>query len=605
MANTTIIRSANDYYLSQLLDSKTGLEYVIPRYQREFSWRQQQWEQLFDDLTAEPDGGPHFMGTIIAVSTTDDSLHPTLELVDGQQRMTTLSILLAVLYERLAPRLAEFATSKQRMRIFMDHYGMLVFDDNHPRLTLQAQGDNDIDYRYLIAMVTHESDGPEPQRPRNWGNRRIAKAFKYFERRVDALAEGSEDPLTTLFELADLASRAVLVKIEVPDHASAFTLFESLNDRGMPLSPVDLIKNTMLGRADRETGIDVDKAFLRWTGIVDALGADGGDQERFLRYYWNAFQPKSGVRAVATRSNLIRLYEAWLSESGVDSILAELEHAARVQGLLAGTYDGPDLALPKLRAAAVDLTHARAETGFMPLIWLTVNRNRLGLDDSALAGVARLLTAWFVRRNITGYPATYGIQSLFMSIIHDIETGEPGRDILGVFRTALSRPENMASDGRFEEALRGPLYEDNRDMARFVLAALAEQGMTREFNPDLWQFDDREKGYRWTIEHILPKTEHMSKAWIDALGGAARAEEVRERYAHTLGNLTLSGYNSALGRKTFIEKRDRRDDAGRSIGYRNGLSINADLADRDTWDERAILERTDHLVDQAMRLFHI
>lgn len=103
MAGTSIINSANDYYLRELLDPQNAkLKYVIPKYQREYSWGKQQWENLYDDILLDTEDSPHFLGTIIAISNTEDSLEPKLELIDGQQRMTSLSILLCALYQALS-----------------------------------------------------------------------------------------------------------------------------------------------------------------------------------------------------------------------------------------------------------------------------------------------------------------------------------------------------------------------------------------------------------------------------------------------------------------------------------------------------------------------
>ena len=113
MAQTSIINSANDYYLRDLLNPDSLLKYVIPKYQREYSWRKPQWAALYDDIMGESGSKPHFLGTVIAISG-DDAIHPQLELVDGQQRMTSLSILLAALYREMADRREQFIADESR-----------------------------------------------------------------------------------------------------------------------------------------------------------------------------------------------------------------------------------------------------------------------------------------------------------------------------------------------------------------------------------------------------------------------------------------------------------------------------------------------------------
>ena len=142
----------------------------------------------------------------------------------------------------------------------------------------------------------------------------------------------------------------------------------------MDLSPIDLIKNEMLARADSDRNLNIDNTYEKWMRVIAAVGPDGGAQERFLRYYYNAF--KSTVGTPATHSNLIRLYENWLDEKGVDVLLDELAESGRVYGMLAGSTD--DCGLPAFKKISDSLRHAGGAQGFMPLMWFTANRERQG-----------------------------------------------------------------------------------------------------------------------------------------------------------------------------------------------------------------------------------
>lgn len=125
--------------------------------------------------------------------------------------------------------------------------------------------------------------------------------------------------------------------------------------------------------------------------------------------------------------------------------------------------------------------------------------------------------------------------------------------------------------------------------------------MTNETAVDLWA---QEKGhYRWTIEHVLPQGANLPQGWLDMLGGADQAKDAQESHAHRLGNLTITAYNSTLGNKSFVEKRDRKDSEGRHIGYRNNLSLNEDLKGRQSWGVAAIEARTSDLVDRVVKRF--
>ena len=127
------------------------------------------------------------------------------------------------------------------------------------------------------------------KREKNWGNRKIAKCYKYFLQRLDQDIEESGDAVKTLLEIKSKVSKAVLVKIEVGSHAEAYTLFESLNNRGTPLTAIDLMKNLILARAER-SGMSCDDCFEDWQTLLGYLTDDYSTQERFFRQYYNAFK---------------------------------------------------------------------------------------------------------------------------------------------------------------------------------------------------------------------------------------------------------------------------------------------------------------------------
>ncbi len=208
------------------------------------------------------------------------------------------------------------------------------------------------------------------------------------------------------------------------------------------------------------------------------------------------------------------------------------------------------------------------------------------------------LTSFFVRRNLTGYPQTYALPKLFMTIIEKI-SGHTGAEVAGIVAQELR--DVSSSDDEFRKRLEGPIYEENSDVARFVLTALSEDAMTKETWTDLWV---QEKGhFVWTIEHILPQGPNLPDDWKQMLGGAEAAATAQEVGVHRLGNLTITAYNSTLGNKSFADKRDRTDTKGRFIGYRNGLALNASLAAKEAWTVDDIETRTRELAERVIARF--
>lgn len=596
----SVIKSANQYPVYALLSHEGNLVYQIPPYQREYSWQKVQWEDLFQDLREAE--GPHFMGTIITLNKTTDAVDAgVLELIDGQQRMTTLTLLMAAIYSVLEEHKDEL---DEETRIDQFNLGrqLVLKAKGEPRVTPQIQGHNLADYHTVLA------DAGLPVQT-NWKPyyplRRIAKCYGYFRESL-VRSNGSGDvtdgnhpnPVKTALTMLRAVKSAILVKIEVDNHADAFVLFESLNNRGMPLTPVDLIKNELIAESERKNIMSVEDAFKLWNSMLTNLGDTYANQERFLRHYYNAFKadlPPIQNAQVATRSNLIRIYESLLRADikvRVDALVA----ASKIYGRVTCVAEPDDPT--ELDDALRRLMNAQGAPSYVVVMWLLSKRSSLELQDPTLVKIVDLLTSFFVRRNLTGSPQTYALPRLFMTIIEKV-AGEHGGVVLSVIADELANVSS--SDVVFREKLAGPIYEENSDVARFILTTLAEDAMTKETWQDLWA---QENGhYRWTIEHILPQGVNLPDTWKEMLGGAEGATAAQEQGVHRLGNLTITAYNSTLSNKSFLEKRDRTDSQGRYIGYRNGFKLNEDLATRDSWTLADIGARTAKLADQVIARF--
>ena len=569
--------------------------YKIPPYQREYSWQKAQWEDLFQDLI-EADGA-HFLGTIITLNqTTDDAVRSTvLEVIDGQQRMTTLTLLLAAVYSVLKQH---YDKLDEDTRTDVTNLGRQLVrkTDGEPRVTPQIQGHNLDDYHTVLAEAGLKVDFTKKA---YFPMRRVAKCFNYFRSAISTLAESQGgNPVKAAQRVRDAVEQAILVKIEVASHADAYVLFESLNNRGMPLTPVDLIKNHLLAESGLKGVMSVDDAFKRWNEMLTNLGDNYATHERFLRHYYNAFKaelPEVLNAPVATRTNLIRIYEAILTaniKSGVEALVA----ASRIYGRVtcATETNSPT----KLDDSLRQLMRAQGAPSYVLVMWLLSKQADLKLSDNHLVSVVDRLTSFFVRRNLTGYPQTYALPRLFITIIQEI-SGHTGWEIAGIVTQELL--DVSSSDDEFRKRLEGPIYEESSDVARFVLTTLSEDAMTKETWQDLWA---QEKGhFVWTIEHILPQGANLPDAWKQMLGGAEAAAAAQEADVHRLGNLTITAYNSTLGNKSFADKRDRTDSKGHPIGYRNGLALNATLATKKAWTVADIETRTMELAEQVIARF--
>ena len=589
-----MIKSASQYPVHTLLGHEGNLQYKIPPYQREYSWQKAEWEDLFQDLV-EADGA-HFLGTIITLNQTDDAAAKSvLELIDGQQRMTTLTLLLAAIYSLLKQHEVEL-DDDDRTDVTNLGRQLVRKQDGEPRVIPQTQGHNRDDYMTVLAEAgIRVAAARKPY----FSARRIAKCYQHFRSSILKLAEAEDiRDVDAAMRMLSAVKQAVIVKIEVASHADAFVLFESLNNRGMPLTPVDLIKNHLLAESERKGVMRVEEAFGRWNEMLGNLGDAYATHERFLRHYYNAFKaelPEISNAPVATKSRLIRIYEGLLADE-IEERVDDLVAASRVYGRVTGSVeaDSPTALDHALR----QLTRAQGAPSYVLVMWMLRKADSLLVGEEHLEAVVVRLTSFFVRRNLTGFPQTYALPKLFMDIVAKLD-GVTGDAAVAVVSSELAGAS--ASDETFRERLEGAIYEESTDVTRFVLATLAEDAMTKETRVDLWA---QEKGhFVWTIEHVFPQGDNIPPSWQKMMGGAEAAEWAREEHVHRLGNLTITAFNSNLGNKSFVEKRDRTDSNGRQIGYRNGLSLNEALAAKEAWTVADIEARTRSLADQVLARF--
>lgn len=609
-----MINSVEDPTVANILSTDMLKIYDIPRYQREYTWNQRDWANLYDDIIQNDAG--YFLGSFIVVNGTVNSKMDTIhyEVIDGQQRLTTLSLLLAALYTRIMEHkdsidddmmLDDIRPLRNRL--------ILKSDKSMTRVIPQVQNHNLEDYRWILKE--HIGLDAVMQKPKFLGLRKMSKAFNYFYDRLGEDVGGRDgiECVRCLLDICRLVCSAVVVQITVDSHADAYTLFASLNNRGVPLSAVDLIKNMLLGKVAGVDDGQLDYYFERWQEVLHNLGDDYKTQERFFRQNYDAFRREvnkpfigeSGSQlplgSVATRSNLLKIYEKRMeADDGALKVLDELtENSALYSKIIGLDQEGPD---SELSNQLLELSRAQGVASYLMLLLLFKKQNQLELKDETLALLVKLLVCFFVRRNLTDTPPTRDLERLFISICESLES-EGLKGIAAAEYIKKRLVDVSASDASFKERLEGPIYDVNPDMTRYILTVIASPSVTKEMKP-LWE-RYASGNYVWTIEHIFPQGKNIPDEWVKMVadGDMSEAIEVQEKQVHTLGNLTITGYNSKLSNMPFVTKRDRKDVYGANVGYRNGLNLNDELVNTDTWTSEQIQERTDKLVGLTLKAF--
>ena len=608
------------------VDQGAREHFHVPKYQREYTWKKGQWEQLLNDIVDNDPG--YFMGSIICVNDSPEVApgdELVYEVVDGQQRLTTLSLLLAAIHSKLVEAKPAYQPDdeedkkeiqscitnikaklvKRKKDGKASERGAFAIGKNVYFLRVQPSGQNNnlTDYRYLLCQAGLLENQPKQA---HCGNRILARAYSYFQEKI-----ATEVP--DLLKLMEKINQLMFVQITVGSHADAFTLFESLNNRGVPLSAIDIIKNKMLAQMEKKHAVDIDESFERWQNLVEAI-PDANDQERFLRQFYNTFKHRKEIKVEkvthATRSLIIRVYETLINRDA-SVLFDELTKSATTYGkLLRSDFDPKSVAV-----ALTELNRISSASAYHVLLYL------FSLDDKYLEGpkfleqVIDLLARYFIRRNVTDKPPTRQIDQ---ALIHVVEAcaahiKDDKKLTFNWFVDEVTKHARPASLEEFKAALGGHIYHSNSSMARYVLIQIDTLHHSREYKPDFWARDDKGR-FIWTVEHVLPQSEKLPDHWVKMIAGGDRqiAGELQADLVHRLGNLTLSGYNSDLATGAFEKKQKLSKDRSFlghkiNIGYQNGLALNSlqfkakagisSLADAPHWDADMIKARTNLLVE--------
>ncbi len=598
-----MIQNTSNKPLSELFSADNAISYQIPKYQREYVWNKWNWEALFDDI--EESKGGHFLGSIICINNQKDTHKSAeLELVDGQQRMTTISLFYLSIYKFLKENLDDPSDMDVQIELHSLKNRIILKDKNSVRLTPSYTNSNLDDYKFIFSREINEVKALKL--PKFMGNRQIARAFNYFLSRLNAVTEEGTPIYNyqTVKALLSKLNSATLVKIDVANHADAFTLFETLNNRGIPLSAIDIIKNKLLGFLERRDNSEthIDENFERWNQILQNLTDDYNIQERFLRQFYNAFKTESTIEvhkiSKAVRSNLIKIYDE-LIDRDVDLIFDRLEEASEIYSK--NIQYEIEAHSNELIHALRNLENVFGVDGYMILLFI---EKKFEIKESDKIEIVNFLCKYFIRRNVTDNPPTRDLTNIFIDIIQQVN--QLSTYDFEKIKEAIIIKGKPSSDELFEEKLKGDLYEENIGATRYILSAIEHSiSHTKE---RFTNFYSRSKNiFIWTVEHILPQGNNIPIEWINMIadGDSDLAANIKKDWVHKLGNLTLTAYNSNLSNLSLSKKQERKNSDGKYIGFKNGLSINDLIKDLEIWNRDSIQSRTELLVSKALEIFKL
>lgn len=546
---------------AKLLDFlKKSPQFIIPIYQRTYSWTESQCQKFWEDILRA--GGSdkisaHFVGSIVYIEKGlyQVSSQSPLLVIDGQQRLTTVSLIIEALARHLGDSEPLDGFSAKKLR---SYYLLNPLEDGERRYKLLL---TQTDKQSLLSIMDQKSLPVEH-------SLRIKEIFDYFEQKVERLGDD-------LAPLCKGLAKLIVVDISLSrDQDNPQLIFESMNSTGLELSQADLIRNFILMGLEpvQQTRLYTDY----WRPMEVAYGQEayGAHFDGFMRHYLTF---KTGEIP-----KLKQVYEAFKAHSrdpqvaamGVDSLVADLHTFAGHYCAMALGKE-PD---PHLDSAFRDLRELKVDVAYPLLLELYQDYSSGGLSAKELEQAVRLVESYVFRRAVCAIP-TNSLNKTFSTFGRSLKKDRYLESILAHF-LLLPSYRRFPGDDEFRRDIKV------RDLYNFRSRSYWLRRLENHDRKERVPVDE------YTIEHILPQNRDLSQAWRDALGDDW--ERVQETWLHTLGNLTLTGYNAEYSDRPFPEKRDM--EGGFSV---SPLRVNEGLGVLDSWDEEAILSRADRLARKA------
>lgn len=529
-------------------------QYVIPVFQRHYRWEEPQWEKLWENLSElrQPGRtGAHFMGFLVFVpGLPQPGRNTTFHLVDGQQRLTTLSLLLIAL--RNAARSHGVSSLADEIHNdYLVHHRKSA--DEHFRLFPKANDKAD----YIAAIK-----GETPV------HGRIGEALRHFEAKLaNSSTESWEVKLQGMFDLLRQRLEFMCATLE---HENAYNIFKSLNSTGVPLGSADLIRNFVFMHVRPDDHDDFDRDL--WRPLETRFhDVDGNFDGKSFSDFFRDFLMRGGryVRPAATFETFEERYEG--SGFSPAELTKELSNFADYYEVINGWR--PDR-VPAVTNALIHLNALESSTSYPLLLNLFHRRAQGKMTDEDLVISLDMLTGFILRRFICG-DSSRGYGQLFVKAC-DALVG----NLLVALRGYLES-KGWPDTARFKTAFLGfNLYQ--RGYGCYILESL-EAAYGHKEPADLNKAE---------IEHIMPQT--LSEIWTGDLG--ADAEEIHAEWLHTPGNLTLSAYNKELWNNPFSEKR--------ALYIQSNILLTRKLGDFSKWGRDEIRLRGEMLSEMAAKIWN-
>lgn len=550
--------------------TKSDTQFVIPIYQRNYDWGKFQCEQLLNDiLEVGKTKQPHFIGSIVYIH---DGVYTTgikeLIIIDGQQRLTTITLIYIALYN--------YARENEQVELankIFEKYIINKFADNNGKLKLKPTENNSEDLKALINRTQISTLS-------KYSN--IIDNYNFFKNQI------SETNYKTIL---DGMQMLMFVEISLErSHDNAQRIFESLNSTGLNLSQADLIRNYIL------------------------MEKTSQEQKTLYEQYWEYIEKNTKVESTKdnklsdfirdyltySRQNIVnkdKVYQTFKKEFPINDLreteksLDEIKNLSTFYGRLIDPTKEPDT---EIRKEIANINQLEINTSYPFLMKVYDDYHSSKIDKESFIRILCFIQTFAFRRFILDLP-TNVLNKIFMSLYKQINPSNYEQSLYKYIMSLTGR-QRMPKDPEIREALKDKDIYNSKSKNRNYLFESLENYENKETHIDISNNDNL------TIEHIFPQ--NPDQQWRLAMS-KEEYMNFSQKYLHTIGNLTLSGNNSALGNKTFIQKRDKNED-GKEQGYTySKLWLNQDLKSMDSWNTARYQERTERITNRFLDIWKL
>lgn len=536
--------------------------YWIPDYQREYSWEaEDQVDDFWRDLEEliEENREQHFLGQIVVHNSNVES---KMFLIDGQQRTSTVVILLSIMHDLFKKLYKDFDHRNSQNRcedIRLKYIGRSSEDENELKLFL---GNIDRDY---FAKNIQSGTPKNNDVDKITSHLRIKKAYLYLEKRLTEKMENKNE-VKEKYEVLHEYYRSLIEKfkvmyIETNDINEAFIIFETLNARGKELETADLLKNHIF----RTSGDKLDIVKLKWNDIIDIL--DTIDPTKFIRHFWNS------MSTFTREKDLYKKMRENISTSKKsEKFISDLKESAELYKSLCRPEEESYYSYKKLNESLIVLKNLKASS-FYPIILSMQARN---FDEESIYKVVRQIEVLVLRNFVIAGKVANKYETIFAKIALNIFEKE---------YTEIDEILNRINKEILPDEEFGFMFEKfsstNKVAVRYILRSI-----NNSLNEEVKTIEDNNKIH---IEHIMPQSK----------GNWNITDEEHQEYIWRIGNLTLLGaeYNKRNSRKLFEDKKN--------IYMNSKIDITSNLTEYKEWNINTIQERQKKLTEIALKVWSI